>query len=337
MNRSFDEMGREETCDTARSPSTTELDDWENEMSESRDPRAARVIPHGSEVEQRVEKVLDRSRGDSTFVELLRAAESMHATMHLDAAYLAEAVIAEKRRVADLTDQNQSLKQREAESARDVALKQQQVDRLHDRVVELEHLLETAGLQAEADRLAALTERDTWVERSAVKIRQLESENGRLAASLAELQQQIRPLDPVTDGYADPATALVIDGDRMVLEGWGNMPLSVARGRLIAALGRLSDDRDAPVEVVFTSQEGLDPHELKSTPVRVRALSDGVRMEAALMQLREDYAMDRDVAIVSNHRSITKAVPVSKLFNLIGMPSAVGHMNGSRSATSVSS
>lgn len=273
---------------------------------------------------RRLEEVLSRARTDVGLGELLQAVEGVYNSLRIDTAYLAEAVTAEQRLVAELKRRNQDSAKAEADAARQATLKEHQAERLQDRVLELERVVEETELQAEADRLMALTERDTAVEDLSTRIRALEAENGRLANELAELRQKVRPLDVATERYADPAVTLVVDGDEMVLRGWAGVPISVGRARVIASLSRLAEDRDAAIEVVFGTSEGLKPEELDRVPIRVRVISNGVPMEAALQSLRERYEEETEVSVITDHANIKASVPMSRLIEMLGMPTSTG-------------
>jgi hypothetical protein len=273
---------------------------------------------------RRLEEALGRARKDVGLGELLQAVEGVYNSLRIDTAYLAEAVTAEQRLVAELKRRNQASAKAEAEATRQATLKEHQAERLQDRVLELERVVEETELQAEADRLMALTERDTAVEDLGTRIRALEAENGRLADELAELRQKVRPIDVATERYADPAVTMVVDGDEMVVRGWAGVPISVGRARVIASLSRLADDRDAAIEVVFGTSEGLKQEELDRVPIRVRVISNGVPMQAALESLRERYEEESEVVVITDHADFPESVPMSRLIEMLGMPTSTG-------------
>ncbi len=148
-----------------------------------------------------------------------------------------------------------------------------------------------------------------------------------MADELAELRQKVRPLDLSTERYADPAVTLLVDGDGMVLRGWAGAPLSVGRARVVASLSRLAEDRDAPIEVVFGTPEGLQAEELDLAPIRVRVISNGVPMQTALDALKQQYDGQAEVAVITDHPEIKGQVPMGRLVEMLGMPSATGRGN----------
>lgn len=298
----------------------------DSQYDESRE-RQEMVSGDTARAGRRLEEALGRARNDVGLGELLQAVEGVYNSLRIDTAYLAEAVTAEQRLVADLKRRNLTSSKAEAEAVRQATLKEHQAERLQSRILELEETLEESELQAEADRLMALTERDTAVEDLSTRIRALEAENGRLADELAELRQKVRPLDVTVERYADPAVTLVVDGDQMVLRGWAGVPLSVGRARVISSLSRLAGDRDAAIEVVFGSPEGLKAEDLDQVPIRVRVISNGVPMEAALESLRERYEEQTEVAVVTDHADIDASVPIGRLIEMLGMPSSTGRGN----------
>ncbi|MEM7275963.1 MAG: hypothetical protein AAF547_23000 [Actinomycetota bacterium] len=305
-------------------------------MSTSENQGPGEIVAGGSlEPDRRLNEVLDRARTDPGLGELLHAVEAVHSSLRVDTAYLAEAVAAEQRQSEELRRRNQELARRESEAAERAALKDYAVDRLRTRTEELERALEETELRAEADRLAILTERDTAIERLMGEIRSLEAENERLTTELADLRQRVRPIDVAVERYADPGVVLLIDGDELAMRGWGGIPVSIARSRVMATLSRLAEDRDATVEVVFGSPEGLDPEELPQLPIRVRVISNGFPMEEALIRLQEEHPWEDEVAVVTDHPGVVDQVPVSRLVELLGMPSTTGRAYNSARSVSV--
>ncbi|MEM9654390.1 MAG: hypothetical protein AAGA65_20020 [Actinomycetota bacterium] len=300
----------------------------ESDFDETAASRQEMVSGETARAGRRLEEALNRARTDAGLGELLQAVEGVYNSQRIDTAYLAEALTAEQRLVADLKRRNQASQEAHAKAVTEATLKEQKADRLHSRILELESALEDASLRAEADRLMALSERDTAVENLSSRIRSLEAENGRLTDELAELRQKVRPIDVATERYADPAVTLLVDGDEMVMRGWAGVPLGIGRARAISSLSRLAETRDAPVEVVFGTEEGLQQEELEKAPIRVRVISNGVPMDTALNTLRDQYEEQTEVAVITDQPDVSGAVGMTRLIEMLGMPTSTGGAAG---------
>lgn len=276
-------------------------------------------------------KVIDRARRDPGMAELLGAIDAVHRSLRADANYLAEALVAEQQLVADQQRRMNKLEEVEASARRDVMAATNRSERLDQRVGELEQALIQTRQQGEAEVMAVIDERDRAIERLQVRNRGLEGENARLADELAELRQRIRPVDVAKEPHADPAVALVVDGDQLVRHGWSDLPLAAGRDRAITALGRLGEAREAPVEIVFGSSEGLDETVLAAAPVRVRVMSEAVDPVVALTRLRDTYDGAVRVALITDRPEIIERVSMVRLLDLLGLPLASGREDTVRS------